>query len=79
MVPAVYVKTVHQYGPKPLLARLEFNGNPYYHGMIIVRKDSPISSLNNLQMKTFSVTIQVVLNTWPTHHPVTVQKCPRCA
>jgi phosphonate transport system substrate-binding protein len=48
MRPAPYVKMVKLHGLKPILARLEINGNPTFHGKIIVRKDSAISSLHDL-------------------------------
>jgi phosphonate transport system substrate-binding protein len=54
MGPASYVKTFHTYGEKTLLARLEVNGKPFYRGMIVIRQDSPIKSLDGLKGKTFA-------------------------
>lgn len=52
--PATLVKVIGTYGEKTLLARLEVNGSPYFHGMIIARQDSPINTLNDLKGKTFA-------------------------
>lgn len=54
MGPASYVKMVNQYGKKPILARLEINGAPVFHGNIIVRDDSPIQTLDDLIGKSFA-------------------------
>jgi phosphonate transport system substrate-binding protein len=54
MGPASFVKTFHTYGEKTLLSRLEVNGKPFYHGMIVIRQDSPIKSLDDLKGKTFA-------------------------
>lgn len=54
MGPASYVKMVDTYGRKPLLARQEINGKPTFHGVIIVRKDSPLRSLTDLAGKRFA-------------------------
>ena len=51
MGPASYVQLVDLYGDKPLLARLEVNGHPYFQGNIIIRQDSNIKSLSNLKGK----------------------------
>ena len=52
--PASFVKTIDTYGDKTLLARLEVNGTPVYHGMIIARQDSPIATLNDLIGRSFA-------------------------
>ncbi|MBI5099776.1 MAG: phosphate/phosphite/phosphonate ABC transporter substrate-binding protein [Nitrospirae bacterium] len=54
MGPASYVKMVSLYGRKPLLARLEINGKPTFQGIIIVKKESPLRSLKDLQGKRFA-------------------------
>ncbi|MEW6599764.1 MAG: phosphate/phosphite/phosphonate ABC transporter substrate-binding protein [Nitrospirota bacterium] len=54
MGPASYVKLIYTYGRKPLLARQEINGRPTFHGVIIVRKDSPLRSLAELEGKRFA-------------------------
>lgn len=52
--PASYVRLVEDYGHKPILARLEANGRPSFKGHIIVRSDSTISSLSDLEQKYFA-------------------------
>lgn len=54
MGPASYVKMVDAYGRKQLLARQESNGKPTFHGVIIVRKDNPLSSIADLAGKRFA-------------------------
>ncbi len=54
MGPSNYVKMVQDYGIKPLLASMAINGIPYFHGFIIVKKDSPISSVKDLVGKSFA-------------------------
>lgn len=54
MGPASYVKMVDMYGRKHLLARQENEGKPTFHGVIIVRKDSPLNSLSDLAGKRFA-------------------------
>lgn len=51
MGPASYVIMTKEFGPRPLLARLEVNAQAYFEGNIIVRKDSEISSLQDLKGK----------------------------
>ncbi len=51
MGPASYVKMLSQYGSKPVLARLEIKGKPWFQGNIITRKDSGITSLDDLKGK----------------------------
>ena len=52
--PASFVKVISKYGEKNLLARLEVNGSPIYHGMIVTGEDSHIKSLNDLKGKSFA-------------------------
>ncbi|MEK7206602.1 MAG: phosphate/phosphite/phosphonate ABC transporter substrate-binding protein [Pseudomonadota bacterium] len=51
MGPSSYVVVVAKYGNKPLLARLETDGNPLFRGHIIVRQESPLQSLADLKGK----------------------------
>jgi phosphonate transport system substrate-binding protein len=52
--PASYIQITEQYGRKPLLAKLEVSGMPFFHGMIVVRQDSPIQELADLKAKSFA-------------------------
>lgn len=52
--PAPYVTLVRKYGPKPLLARLEIDGAPTFHGYIVTREQSPIRVLADLKGKSFA-------------------------
>jgi phosphonate transport system substrate-binding protein len=52
--PASYVQLTAQYGRKPLLAKLELQGAPFFHGMIVARQDAPIKSLADLKGKRFA-------------------------
>jgi phosphonate transport system substrate-binding protein len=52
--PVTYVHVKERYGEKPLLAKVEANGSPFFHGMIITRKDSDIKSLQDLVGKSFA-------------------------
>jgi len=51
MGPASFVKVLTVYGDKPILARLEIKGQPFFQGNIIARKDSGIKTLNDLKGK----------------------------
>src|SRR3989344_3989381 len=51
MGPAAYIMVAAKYGKKPLLARLETDGNPSFRGYFIVRQDSPLKSLADLEGK----------------------------
>lgn len=54
MGPASYVLLRRKYGAKPLLARLEESGASFFHGVIVVRQDSPLTSLAQLKGKSFA-------------------------
>jgi phosphonate transport system substrate-binding protein len=54
MGPASYVKMTHSYGKKTVLAGLEVNGKPFFHGMIITLQNSAITTLQDLQGKRFA-------------------------
>ncbi|MBI5674869.1 MAG: phosphate/phosphite/phosphonate ABC transporter substrate-binding protein [Nitrospirae bacterium] len=54
MGPASYVKMVSLYGKKPILARLEISCKPTFRGIIIVKKESPLHSLEDLKGKSFA-------------------------
>ena len=51
MGPASYVNMTNQFGSKPLLARLEIKGKPWFQGNIITRNDSNINTLEDLKGK----------------------------
>src|SRR3990172_4406094 len=52
--PVPYIKAKEKYGVKPILRALNKDGNPFYRGIIIVRKDSPIQKLSDLKGKSFA-------------------------
>jgi len=52
--PAPYVTLVQRYGKRPLLGRLEINGDPHFKGVIIAKTDSGISSPRDLLGKRFA-------------------------
>ncbi len=52
--PASFVKLLDRYGEKPILARLEIKGRPFFQGKIIVRRESSISHLPDLRGKRFA-------------------------
>jgi phosphonate transport system substrate-binding protein len=54
MGPASYVQFVEAYGEKPLLARLEVDGRPTFHGVIFVRDESRIRNLQDAAGKSFA-------------------------
>jgi phosphonate transport system substrate-binding protein len=54
MGPTPYVTLVAKYGPKPILARQVVHGDPMVHGVIVVRQDSPVQSLAQLQGRRFA-------------------------
>lgn len=49
-----YVAIAEQFGPKPILARYEFDGKGTFRSVIFVRKDSQIASLSQLAGKRFA-------------------------
>jgi phosphonate transport system substrate-binding protein len=51
--PVIYVEAQKQYGLVPL-AIIANNGSPTYHGVITVKKGSPITSLTQLKGKKFA-------------------------
>lgn len=51
--PASYVKLTGQYGKRPLLAAFQTKEGKFFHGRIMVRQDSPITSLAQLKGKRF--------------------------
>ncbi len=54
MGPVSYVELVARYGKKPLLARQVIQGSPTFHGKIVVRQESTISSLAELAGRRFA-------------------------
>ncbi|NWF93111.1 MAG: phosphate/phosphite/phosphonate ABC transporter substrate-binding protein [Syntrophaceae bacterium] len=52
--PVSYVKAKEKYPVKPILRALSKDGKPYYHGIIVVRQDSPIQNLSDLKEKSFA-------------------------
>jgi len=52
--PVSYIRIKDKYGPQTLLAKLEVNGDTFYYGMIIARKDSGINALTDLAGKSFA-------------------------
>lgn len=52
--PASYVQVVSKYGNKPILARLEIKGTPYFRGVIITRENSSIQSAGDLKGRRFA-------------------------
>ena len=54
MGPATYVTMRRHHGDKPLLAMLTERDSPFFHGMIIVRRDSPRRSIGDLKSASFA-------------------------
>ncbi len=52
--PSIYIDMVNSYGRKPILARLEVNGKPYFHGKIFTQKNSSIKTLADLKGKSIA-------------------------
>ena len=48
---AGYVKMVDLYGERPIVARLETNGTPFFRSVIFVREESPLQTLADLAGK----------------------------
>lgn len=53
MGPASYITLTNQFGKHPILAAFETKEGKVFHGHIMVRKDSPITSLKQLKGKRF--------------------------
>lgn len=51
MGPEPYVEMVRHHGVKPILARLEVNGKPYFRGKIFTHKNSAINTIYDLSGK----------------------------
>lgn len=51
MGPASYVALLNEFGSKPILCKLEVDGRSYFQGNLVVRKDSDIQALNDLNGK----------------------------
>lgn len=85
MGPAPYVEMVSKYGRKPLLARLEVNGKPFFQGVIIVKKDSRIRTLADLAGRSFafgdpnSTMSHLVPRYMLLKEGVNIEKLSRCA
>jgi phosphonate transport system substrate-binding protein len=52
--PVAYVKAREKYNIKPVVRALSKDGKPYYRGIIIVRRDSPIQNLKDLKGRSFA-------------------------
>jgi phosphonate transport system substrate-binding protein len=52
--PVSYIKAREKYDVKPIARALSKDGKPYYQGIIIVRRDSPIQTLPDLKGKSFA-------------------------
>lgn len=52
--PFSYTQMTQRYGVKPILAVLESNGKTVFHGVIAVRRDGPIKTIQNLAGKSFA-------------------------
>lgn len=52
--PSIYIDMVKGYGRKPILARLEVNGKPYFHGKIFTQKNSTIKTPDDLKGKSMA-------------------------
>ena len=50
-----YVRIVEAVGPQPILARFAFGGAPHFRSVIIVREDSPLTALEQLQNKRIAL------------------------
>ena len=52
--PAAYVQVVGKYGSKPLLARLEIDGRPVFHGYLVTNANSGVTDIASLRGKRFA-------------------------
>jgi phosphonate transport system substrate-binding protein len=55
MGPVGYVQLTERYGPRPLLAMLETGGTSQLNGHIVVRQDSALQDLNDLENRTIGL------------------------
>lgn len=52
--PSLYIELERQFGEIPLLARMEIKSRPRFQGTIIVRQDSPLEELKDLEGHSFA-------------------------
>jgi len=52
--PFSYVQMTERHGGKTILATLEGNGKPLFHGVIAVRRDGPIKTIQDLAGRSFA-------------------------
>lgn len=52
--PVTFSEAYRKFGAIPIVAPLSAKGVPYYHSIIVVREDSPITSLEELKGKSFA-------------------------
>jgi len=52
--PVPYIKGREKYKVRPILRAVSKDGKPYYHGIIVVRQDSPIQKLTDLKSRSFA-------------------------
>ncbi|MBF0186976.1 MAG: PhnD/SsuA/transferrin family substrate-binding protein [Magnetococcales bacterium] len=54
MGPIPYLRVITRYGKKPVLAQLEVNGKSTFNGSIVVRTESPLTSIEQVRGKRFA-------------------------
>ncbi len=52
--PVPYIRAKEKYPVKPILRALSGDGKSYYHGIVIVRQESPIQKLEDLKGRSFA-------------------------
>jgi phosphonate transport system substrate-binding protein len=52
--PVPYIRAREKFSVKPILRALSADGKPYYHGITIVRQESPIQKLEDLKGRSFA-------------------------
>lgn len=52
--PAIYVEVVKKYNKKPILAIIENNNTKYFQGKIIVREESSIKTISEINIENFA-------------------------
>jgi phosphonate transport system substrate-binding protein len=52
--PSLYIKATADLDGLPLLARLLVDGRPYFHGIVVKHRDSPIANLADLKGRRFA-------------------------